>query len=417
MKKILLLFLMLCFALPSLAIQTEFMNYYNIDKEGMETIFVPISKERYKQLTKEEKIKYKKIKSIEKKIQKANKKNKSTYNLLQQNKGYAPLETSYFFWLIENKKYDLALVQLLKIKENYCYLFDADFLNIGIATLYYYNSNYEKFIETFNKKETNPNVTKIKNSNLLKYMLAYSFYNLEEYSKAIFYARELEKEFNNTTSILHILAHSYSQQKNFPLALKYFKKLYKISPSYDYAFNIGLLLKNKDAKIKYFKIARELAQNIDKKVEANTFIILYEQQKIKNAIKRSGIYIKEPDFFKIMSDCPYGNESYWINRQDDFYVHTNVCIENYYGKNLKSCFESVIEEEEEKTENFINQVYREQQLALQQQQIRLQQLSVYEQNRQNYLLQQQNYILNRPRQSSSTTFKYGNMYFTDTYTY
>ena len=100
-----------------------------------------------------------------------------------------------------------------------------------------------------------------------------------------------------------------------------------------------------------------------------------------------------------------------LNASDsEFFEATNACIANYKGANLAKCFESVINDEKEKTAQLKKTIYEAQMLYVQQQQVSAMQYN-------NYLQQQRNYQLSRPRYTNTTITPIGNTYYMNSYSY
>ena len=148
-------------------------------------------------------------------------------------------------------------------------------------------------------------------------------------------------------------------------------------------------------KLKYLYHVRDLC-DVSNAVfmDVNNSIIAIEQSKINNATN-SKIFIEKPDWLEIISAVSsYGSNTYWIERQNDFFKSTNNCMRKYQGKELSACFASIITKQNTLNQQLLQQeqmkqenIYRQRILEQNDMMINLQLLQDSRQNQMNNTLQ------------------------------
>ena len=362
------------------------------------------SKKIYKKVVKSEKYYQKALKSnsdINKEIKflhKAIKYNPENYNAVAQ------LSEAY----LANNNYDNAITYALftigfnKHEFNYVYAI------AGYA--YHFKKNYQESIKYIDKYlKFSDNVSYFRSKAL--YCQALNYFELKNYTKAISYAdlSLKEKQLYDKSACVLLKYSSYLGLNNKKLAKQEAWKLIQMNSNAENYLRIAYCTDNQSEKLDYLKKVKSFYKEPKDIFNVNYEIAKIEQNKINNAHKAIGIYSPKPEWSKISNEN-VGTITYWNNRQDEFFEATNACIANYKGANLAKCFESVINDEKEKTAQLKKTIYEAQMLYAQQQQVSAMQYN-------NYLQQQRNYQLSRPRYTNTTITPIGNTYYMNSYSY
>lgn len=381
MKKILFFILLVFVAIPCDAIESK---YYSI--EGNKWTFNELSKDEQKKLSKEEKVEYKKIAKANKYLSKGNLTQKTKFYLkaIQNNPNLIPayekLAWHYFYEPDYNKAISYADYVLKNDSKNY------PRMNAILGFSYYYINNYDnacKYLESL--LATKPTEQNMLNDTYLA--LAFSY--LDKYKKApndsqekkqlgqktIEYANKIS--WDNKYDAAQIRYCIFYDQGKLELALKEAWTLFLKKQNFENSMKIANCTKNENEKLKAYYDARELASNENEYMFVNDLIIYAEQKKIDDSIKNLKVFVKKPSWKEVLNSTSYGTLRYWKKRQDDFFKSTNNCIRNHNGNNLAACFEQVNLEQEKLTNKLNEEVYRQEQAAMQQQMLRQQQMSNY----------------------------------------
>lgn len=173
-------------------------------------------------------------------------------------------QENYFksFTLEENKKYDEAIELLETIYPKYKYDYE---LNLRLGWLYYTNKKYQKSIEYLkNANNIQKNSIEPLNMILLPYTalkdienvkkyaslvikkspanyyalirLAYAYYSVKKYKKALQQYKVLVSFFSSDTNAKLGLAATYLKLKDFINAQKYYLEILKVSPYHETAY-------------------------------------------------------------------------------------------------------------------------------------------------------------------------------------
>lgn len=336
--------------------------------------FNPLSENEILLLDKDSKRIYKKVVKSEKCYRKALKYNSNTkkeINFLHKAIKYNPqnynaialLSEAYLF----DKKFDeaitcaLYLIELNKPEFNYMYA------TAGYG--YHFKEKYQDSIKYINKYLKFSNNTSYSKSTAL-YFQGENYFELKNYAKAINYANLSlnEKDIYDEKACISLKYYSYLNQNNKKLAKQEAWKLIKINDNAENYLRLAYSTDNQNEKLGYLNIAKAYYKEPVDIFKVNYEIAKIEQNKINNAHKTIKTYSPRPEWRKISNEN-VGSITYWNNRQDEFFKATNSCISNYKGANLAKCFESVIDDEKEKTEILKKNIYEAQMLQLQQQQI------------------------------------------------
>lgn len=388
-------------------------QYYTIENNIWS--FNELDKKEIKELSEIELKNYKNIKKAEKYMQKAN--------------------------VTTGKKQEKFYLKALQYNNSLMPAID------GLAWYYFYNSNHNKAIEYANYVLQNG----IQDNELLQ-LLGYSYYNLRGYLKAYEYFKKvIESDLNInedlknsiyfyiSSSALHITDNNilnlnneditylneaikyadliinlskyeypatdikyiaFSRLQKTNLALKEAKKLVSLNNNFDNNLKLATCTTDIDKKIEILYKAKNLATNDNQIWLVNGILNLNEQNKIDNAVKSLGKYVKKPVWIEICENVKYGDLQYWSNRQDKFFESTTHCIKNYKSDNLVACFNQVNIEQEKLTKKLEEDVFKQQQLQYQNALLHQQELANYYRlqstyaQQQNLYYQQQNYLNN-----------------------
>lgn len=230
-------------------------------------------------------------------------------------------------------------------------------------------------------------------------------------SEVIYYANKAIENTNDTDLIYkaeEIKYKVYCALKNKKLALHQAEILKNMKEDYGAYMRIALQYDDKNKKLENYYKAKAFSTNEASLYVINRGIANIEQEKIDNAIKNSGIYVKCPNWKNISSiSSSLGSTVYWSKRQDEFFKSTNNCIKNYKGQNFVACINQINNDQEKLNAELKDDMYRQQQLARQDELIRQQQLQTMfqaesafyqsqsaEYQRENAYYQRQNYLQN-----------------------
>ncbi len=409
-------------AQPGLQIWAEakpsYLEYYQFDAYNLKMSFVELSSQDYKKLTKKQKKEYKQAKKYNKYIS-----NGQINKVLRKDEKHIPALLASFYNYDMQRQYHNAIISLEKIKQYDQYnLFDREVMNVKLGELYYLNSDYNNCI-----KYILPVLTEmVQKTNVNDYyyrsMLADSYYNIGDYNKALAQANIIKKDdLPNYKLALLIKYDSYIKLNKNTEANKTAYELYSYSyPSkYDASMYIATTTTNRDTRLKFYNIAKNNTTDSEKILLANYGIATVEQEKLEKICEKSiQGFFKTPNWLDIAkADKDIMTIEQENERFEDYNKEIHLCTSKYAGNNLKSCLNNVIQEQEKITQRLIaEQQERNRQLAEQQRIMQLQQMN-YNLQLQNSLIQQQNYQLSQPRYYNSTTTRYGNKYYTNTYSY
>lgn len=411
-----------CFAQDTEKITTETAkpccyNYYVVDDINLTMRFTPLLNEELKSLSKEQKKIYKKIVKIEHLLNKDNLKSfNKAYKIEPE---FLPTYLAYFHYYKKNQLYkeQAMIIEAIIALNNRCNIIDAKELEINAGFANYTAGNYEKalvYLTPYIKDN-------LKYSSFV-YILSDLNYKTKNYKNAIFYANKIVKDRDYQNNALALLFDSYKDTNDNVNAAKYARELIKLEQS---SINyLRLIMTSSDNKeiLKYsYKLAENYAKENDYKKAleiCHIDIVKLEEEKIKKAIKNIKGFVEVPSWESIFSnDYSYMKFNTAYYRLINFYKSTNDCINKYYGNDLKACFASVNRTQEKITSKLIEEKRAEEQKIAEEQRLKQMQLMNYNIMQQNNLIQQQNYQLSRPRYTNYTTTKYGNTYYTNSYSY
>ena len=392
-------------------------DYFYKREDYSVPIFQPLSQEEVYQLDKESKKIYKKFVRSNK-YQKIALQSKLNNDLNKEIKYLSkaikinPLNLSATGQISEaylaNGQYNLALMNALSVINTSRPEYKYHYSIAGIACALM--KNYQDSIKYIDEYLKLPNYNSYYKSRALQCQ-ALNYYELKNYAKSLNYANLSlnEKEVFEKASTILLKYTIYTEQKNKKLAKQEAWKLVQITPNAENYLRIAFCTDNQNEKLGYLKKVKSFYKEPKDIFNINYEIAKIEQNKINNAHKAIGVYSPKPEWSKISNEN-VGTITYWNNRQDEFFEATNACIANYKGANLAKCFESVINDEKEKTAQLKKSIYEAQMLYVQQQQVSAMQYN-------NYLQQQRNYQLSRPRYTNTTITPIGNTYYMNSYSY
>lgn len=405
MKKILII----CFCLISLfsgsTIADEQINditfdyFYEYMPESSSYQFKPLSKEDYKSLPGDAKKWYKQVVKADKLWDKGIKYSKNDWHRFKYfekafnlNPTLYPIAISLgYYYYLDKKNFNNAEYYFINVPVSYFKIRD-----LVLAMLY---ADLHKYSDSVNSAQKFLKLDDLNEKDIIdaKWVIITSYKNLNRYDEALPYANELLYKYKNVQNICKFDAwmtryYYYHQKKDYKTALEAARKMLELEKNYDNYMRVAGLT-NKDESLKLYYQARWNAQNTQQKNEVMGKIARLEQDKIDNAVKKLKVYVKKPDWFEIVQNAKYGNTDYWYNRQDKFFKAANDCINTQSGNNLVACFNQLNSEQDRLTQQLNDDVYRAQQLAIQQESVRQQQIQNYY-NSQSVYWQQQNYYLN-----------------------
>lgn len=456
MKKILLLIIAICLALPALAENNMYEKYYNIDSDNISLILKDFSGNEEKLLSKTEKKTYKKCKKINKllmgkKYKKALKVDKTNLAIYSQMLQEAIIKKNYF--LIQN-----YVEEILLYDENY--IFERDVLNKLLVEAAYNNhiayanrGNFEEAIISLHQAIYYDQYN-ILNINECEYMLAnyyyitnnyvnviiylksifdssktkneddaiklvYSFYQTQDYKNVINYSKYISSKNENYNLCLEMLFLSYCELNELELAHSIAIKLF--NENYPNTFlaskRVASTTKDLNKQLKYLNIAKNNTSDNVEIFGINLKLAKIYQKKLEQKASKNNLYIQIPDWDKIVDKDLNYMRGVDLNSRFENYQKSIINCLNYNGNNLRQCCADIIDREDKiSTEAYNAEQARKQQLLELERINQLQQMN-YNMTVQNNLIRQQNYELSRPRYYNSTTTQYGNSYYTNGYSY
>ena len=386
-----------------------YLKYYKIEKENMIMSFVPLSKTEIKQVSKLEKIRYKEYKKIDNYLRKQN-----YFKAYNQNPDYLPTLIALYNYYNVKKQYTDVVKALEKIEKIDQYdLFNKDMLNSKLAMAYFDDKDYHNAIKKFVSIQAKTNDIKIKQSSA--YFLGVSYFNIKDYNNAIKYMSLIPDGFDKR----EILFLSYYNLGNKTKAHQIANQALNIEPSnFVYLLRAADTSTNKGVKLNYYYKAKKYASDDSEKYIANKYIVLLEDEKIRNACKNIKGFVSIPQWAKIQKeDINLMTFSQEMERQNDFYKYARSCSSKYFGNDLKDCLNNLNIKQEKITQKLIiEQQERNRQIA-ELEKIRQMQMLNYNIIQQNNLIRQQNYELSRPKYYNSTISPVGNTYYINSYSY
>lgn len=386
-----------------------YLTFYKVDAENFYMDFIPLSKDAIKTLDPELKKDYKKFVKIENCIKKN--KYKKAFNI---DSDYLPTKVAYMHYLADKKecKNLYKMLALIVEQNKTSKLFNQKKMELTTGYVAWLADEYQmalQFLTPYIK--TTQEFEKFN----LNYIFMDSHYKLNNYSSTIFYAKKIENMQQYKLIANKHLMWSFDKLGNKQEAYKYAKKIVQMEPNRVNYIGVVFTTSNSTEKLQYlYKIVDTYIteQNYSEaaKICYNDISPL-EETKIKNAAKTITGFVKLPNWREIMEqDVNYMSFKSFIERQNNFYKSTNDCITKYKGNDLKACFNNINEQQEKISHRLVEEKRaQEQAIAEQQRILQLQQM--------NYNLQRQNYILNQTRYTNSTTTRYGNTYYTNSYSY
>lgn len=246
------------------------------------------------------------------------------------------------------KKYDKegnsakAIEYLKKIKTPNKYLSENEILKL-LFKQYCKSDDKTTAIEYFNKITGNK-------SDIYVYA-AECYLDMNNKSEALKYALLVPETDKNYYKAQEIKFSVYYRKKDLNNANKTAKQLIKLKPNIsDNYIRAALTEKNESLKLEYLYKARNLAKNLKYFYYANAQIIKLEQRKLDKYYSKQNKYIDKLNWIQIISSAPaYGSNEYWIARQDNFFEQCNYCIKHYKGNELTTCFNTIKQDESNKT--------------------------------------------------------------------
>lgn len=393
----------------------DFSFYYSYNEEIDDFQFMPLSKEAYKHISKDEKKYYKKMKRFYKHLLKNN-----FQKAMQEDSDFLPAYYTAYKYAKDKSDYKNALhywQNIIRIDEK-AQIFTESYKDRELAFVYFFNKNYYFFIKTIkpylNKKEYQNDLT--------YYMLAYSFYEINDYKNSILYAKKIEASKEYKMDAFDLLYLAYQKLNNKQQARQYALKIVAYKPN-EVSYIRMLKVANSDSeKLKYAKLLSDLyyqKQDYKNCALVSLFDITpIEDKKIVNAGKTISGFSNFPSFKKIYEkDYSYMTDLDVIERQKNFHASTNECIKKYTGSNLKACFASINDEQKEISYRYIEKKQELMKRIAEQQRIKQMQIMNYNLMQQNYNLQNINYQLSRPRYTNTTITPIGNTYYMNSYSY
>lgn len=388
-----------------------YFNFYKIDEKNFKMSFIPLSKQQLKLLSIEEKKIYKKTKKIEKKLQ------RNIFDDKNIDIGYLPLYTNMynFFEKRNDKKSQIACLEYIKLYDKWNF-FSKNWIDYNLGCLYYDIKDFKTCIR-FIKPEVDKSKTLFSYNNCI---LSDSYLQIKDYKNAIKYASTVpEKDYWYNFS-LETLYCAYYNTKNMAMAHKIALKTVQRKYPSEYLANMraAITASDNNTKMKYYNNAKK-ATTDDKEIwTINSEIAKIDANKIENAARYINGFFVKPNWAEISKkDTSLMSISIENQRFEEWHSDVNNCISKYKGNDLKACFNNINNKQDKiSTKLLAEQQAREQKLLELQRIQQLQQMN-YNMIRANQLQAQQNYILNSPRYTNTTTTRYGNTYYTNSYSY
>lgn len=355
----------------------EYLKYYNIYSDKIDADFIVLSKDEEKKfvktLSKSEKENYEYAKKVQKLVQKRN-----WNKVFNKYPEYFPAYLQYYNECNTQRNFAEALRILNKIKEvdkNF-QIVNEKLTNYSFGILYFYTNQIDKALNCFKIYENTGDRFVISS-------MANCYYALKKYELAIKYAKKLGELQDDDKELLYS---SYLALRNYSEANKYALQLLKENYCFDNLMKVQASSSYDSTKLDYAYKARQIAQNDEQVLVANSLIVALEQKKLENAVSKMSQFVKIPkwiDYAKQMPQNVLPNEV--IAKQDEFFDTANKYLKRYQGQQLTYAFNSLAQEMNTYVQNKKNEFYQLQQLETQQALLR-------EQRRSNALQRERNYI-------------------------
>ena len=392
----------------------SYLAYYYWDPfdDNMNMQFNVISKVEYKYLDKAKKKTYKIILKYNKKL-----KNGWYGDVLYYNNTFLPALIQAYKMSIAKKAYRDAVIYLERIKkQNDAYnIFDTEMVDTNLGYTYWDDKDYLNAIKMLKPYMEN-NIYK-------KVSVGMIYFDMGNYNNSLSILTKINKDDIDLQSYKDILDKkyiSYFRLKNYNNANKIAYELY----SYSYpdvksaSLRIAATTYDKNLKMKFYKIAKEKSVSTEDIWSVNFLIGNLLDENLKTKSNTITGYFKPLLWSEITSkDSKYMSIQKQNQRFEDFYNDSSYCITKFTSNNLKSCLNDIKAKQNAISNRLVTE-YQElnRQIAENERIMQLQNIN-YNMMEQNSLIRQQNYELSRPRYTNSTTTKYGNTYYTNTYSY
>ena len=393
MKKIFVFFILLFAFQPVFAVTNVGYNDFFTYEPISNTFSMVITDKKHIDYSDKE---YYKNYKIAKKINRLYLKNKNS-KILKKYPDFIPSLLEMYQYNYDNRNYNAALENLNTIKS--LNKFNHEYLSLSFYKTYTALGKHEQAL-----RELLP----FKDKKDYYFFIADSYLNLNRYNEALNYASKVTSKDKRYYVAQEVIFKAYYRQKNYDKAKVVAKNLIKLEPLIsDNYIRYAVCEINKNEKLKYLYLARNKEQSLTKKIQINGSIIKLEQEKVDFAYKKLKVFVEKPDWLTVYSSCDFGNDEYWMSRQDDFFKTANLCITQYVGLEQAKCFAHLNEnqvklnnilkeiDKEQREEEYKNAVLQQNELLIQQQMIRnINQVNTNNQLRDiNFNLQQQNFQL------------------------
>ncbi len=353
----------------------DYAKFYSIDPVNISVKYIQPTDREVKQLSKSEKKLYKQIKKIEKYVAK-----KDFKKAFKENNDFLPTHIQYMNFCLLAGDYRETLNEMLTIQKlnKTDKVLDDEKITFKIGMLYYLNKNYSTALNMllpFQNKHNPENIW---------FALGDIYYNLNEYNSSILYAKKIQPSSEYYPGALEILYNSYYNLQNFKQANFYAKELVKILPTPINYMRLGTTSGDTNTKLTNYYKARNISateKNYHTLSQADSRIISIEQPKIDKAVAGLSLFVEKPDWNKIAKENANIMEPVDLsNRMADFFKSTNACMTKFGGRELVKCFEAVNTEQAKLTQEAKTKYQQEQQkeLELQRHRMLLEQQTYYE---------------------------------------
>ena len=353
----------------------DYAKFYSIDPVNISVKYIQPTDREVKQLSKSEKKLYKQIKKIEKYVAK-----KDFKKAFKEDNDFLPTHIQYMNFCLLAGDYRETLNEMLTIQNlnKTDKVLDDEKITFKIGMLYYLNKNYSTALNMllpFQNKQNPENIW---------FALGDIYYNLNEYNSSILYAKKIQPSSEYYPGALEILYNSYYNLQNFKQANFYAKELVKILPTPINYMRLGTTSGDTNTKLTNYYKARNISateKNYHTLSQADSRIISIEQPKIDKAVAGLSLFVEKPDWNKIAKENANIMEPVDLsNRMADFFKSTNACMTKFDGRELVKCFEAVNTEQTKLTQEAKTKYQQEQQkeLELQRHRMLLEQQTYYE---------------------------------------
>lgn len=295
----------------------------------------------------------------------------------------------------------VALDYLYKIKDDKKY-FSSNYIPKLILIQKWKLKDYKNVIVDYSKI--------IGDKSDIDLYVANSYLNLNDYQNAIKYANKVGKSNSGYYFAQEIKYKAYYRTKNYAESGKIAKNLIGLKPKIsDNYIRAAYVETNNNLKLKYLYEARKYAENIDVLYAVNKMIVDIEQQKLDKFYKSKSVYIDRLSWEKILTQAPkYGDDRYWLDRQDEFFEQANVCVSEYSGSEVSKCFKSLKDNENSLSQQLQmkldfenNKAYRDKVIKQKEQELENQRNMIRRQNEMIMNQQEQNYRLFKIEQNQN----------------